>query len=99
MAVMPHSCVRPGYDSTPPTAPDIAKKTQPAPKRRRLPHSPVSDGSGAGVEHRDRAAVLRPAGNVVTHPDRSLLAVGHRAHPVARDPGRGKIVAHHFGPT
>src|SRR5438270_400982 len=41
--------------------------------------------SGAGVQHRDRAAVLRPAGDVVAHRDRALLAIGDGAHPVRVD--------------
>src|SRR3954464_5252028 len=46
------------------------------------------------VEHRYRAAVLRPAGDIVTHRDRALLAVGDRAHAVRLDTARGQIVAH-----
>src|ERR1700712_57870 len=53
--------------------------------------------SGAGVQHGDGAAVLRPAGDVVTHRDRTLLAVGDRAHPVRIDAARGEIAAHRLG--
>src|SRR5215475_11120440 len=53
--------------------------------------------SRARVEYRDRAAVLRPAGNVVAHRDRPLLAVGNRPHAVGIDPARSEIVAHRLG--
>ncbi len=56
-------------------------------KQNRRPRAPVlksgkSDRSGAGVQHRDGAAVLRPARDVVADRDRAFLAVGDRAHPV-----------------
>src|SRR5665811_1601802 len=50
-----------------------------------------------GVEHRDRAAVLRPAGDVVADRDRPLLAVGDGAHAVGLDAARDQIVARGLG--
>src|SRR4030081_1497448 len=55
------------------------------------------NASGAGVQHRHRAAVLRPAGDVVTHRHRAFLAVGDRAHPVGIDAARGEIALHRLG--
>ena len=49
--------------------------------------------SGA-VQHRDGAAVLRPAGDVVADRDGALLAVGNGAHAVGRDAARGEVVTH-----
>ena len=74
------------------------QKRKPAPRGRRL-KSARSDsvGSGARVEHRHRAAVLRPARDVVADRDRTLLAVGDRAHAVGLDAARGQIVAHRLG--
>src|SRR5262245_31345002 len=54
-------------------------KTQPAPRGAGCPLPPESP-LGTCVENGDRAPVLRPAGNVVAHRDRPLLAVGDRAH-------------------
>src|SRR5665213_381849 len=51
------------------------------------------------VEDRDRAAVLRPAGDVVTHRYRTLLAVGDRAHTVGLNAARGQIVAYGLRPA
>ena len=52
-------------------------------------------GRAAGaVQHRDGAAVLRPAGDVVADRDRALLAVGDGAHAVGCDAARGEVVAH-----
>ncbi len=53
--------------------------------------------SGAGVQHRDGAAVLRPAGDVVTDRHRTLLAVGDGAHTVRIDAARSEIAAHRLG--
>src|SRR5262245_12725547 len=50
--------------------------------------------SAAGVEHRDGAAVLRPARDVVAHRDRPLLAVRDGAHAISVDAARDHIVAH-----
>src|SRR5262249_20126885 len=63
------------------------------------PHSCVGSalaapGSRTGVEHRDRAAVLRPAGYVIAHRDRTLLAVGDGPHARALDPARDQVVPH-----
>src|SRR5665811_686683 len=52
-----------------------------------------------GVEHRDRAAVLRPAGDVVAHRHRPLLAVGDGAHAVGLDAARDQIIAHALRPA
>src|ERR1043166_4875120 len=56
-----------------------------------------SRGSGACVEDRHRAAVLRPARNVVADRDRPLLAVGDGAHAVGFDAARREVVAHRLG--
>ena len=50
--------------------------------------------SGSRIEHRHRATILRPAGNIVADRDRALLAVGDRAHALRLDAARGEIVAH-----
>src|SRR5476649_1414967 len=42
----------------------------------------------ACVENRYRSAVLRPAGDVVTHRHRALLAVGNRPHAACIDTPR-----------
>src|SRR5690606_18730414 len=42
---------------------------------------------------RHRTAVLRPAGNVVAHRDRALLAIGDRLETVAGDTQRDQVVA------
>src|SRR5262244_3938025 len=52
---------------------------------------------GPAVEHRDGAAVLRPAGDVVAHRDRALLAVGDRPYAVGIDAARDQVVAGHLG--
>src|SRR3954463_9894174 len=56
-----------------------------------------SGRSGTGVQHRDGATVLRPAGDVVTDRDRALLAVGDGAHPARVDAARGEIGADRLG--
>src|SRR5512135_1595875 len=48
-------------------------------------------GHGPGIQHRLRATVLRPAGDVVTHRDRPFLAVGDGPHPGSADAMRGQI--------
>src|SRR6185369_14532845 len=53
--------------------------------------------SGTGVQHRHRAPVLRPAGDVVAHRDRPLLAVGNRTHAIGFDAARDKILADRLG--
>src|SRR5262249_42872258 len=53
----------------------------------------AAPGSRTGVEHRDRAAVLRPARDVVAHRDWTLLAVGDRPHARRLDPTRDQVVA------
>src|SRR5438128_7690950 len=60
---------------------------------RRLSPSPVSL-SGTGVEHRDRAAILRPARNVVADRDRPLLAIRDRAQALRLHATRNEILAH-----
>src|SRR5262245_38424196 len=77
---------------------DMRSKTQPAPEGAGCPHSPYAN-SRAGIEHRDGAAVLRPAGDVVAYRDRPFLAVGDRAHAADLDAARGKVVAHRLGAT
>ena len=49
------------------------------------------------VEHRDGAAILRPAGNVVADRDRPLLAIADRPHARSRDALGGEIVVHRLG--
>src|SRR5260370_37744542 len=71
-----------------------ACKTQPAPKGAGCPLSPVLGRSGAAVEHRHRAAVLRPTGYVVADGDRTLLAIGNGPHALRVDAVRGEIVSH-----
>ena len=75
-----------------------AAKTKPAPEGAGEKILRKSEGSGAGVQHRDGAAVLRPARDVITHRDRTFLAIGDRPHP-ARDrcratPGRCEPTGH-----
>src|SRR5471032_119601 len=73
-------------------------KTKPAPegagKTLRKPQ-----GLRAGVEDRNGAAVLRPAGDVVADRDRALLAVGDRPHPRRIDTARGEEGAHRLRAT
>src|SRR5581483_4369584 len=45
----------------------------------------------------DRAAILRPAGNVVANRNRTLLAVGNRPHALAGYAARHQIFAHRLG--
>src|SRR3984893_10064904 len=50
--------------------------------------------SGAArIQHGDRAAVLRPAGDVVADRNRPFLAVGNRAHARAIDAAGDQIIA------
>src|SRR3954463_11795284 len=56
-----------------------------------------SGRSGTGVQHGDGATVLRPAGDVVTDRDRTLLAVGDGPHPAGVDAARGQEGAHRLG--
>src|SRR5260370_19622987 len=64
------------------------------PKQTRRPKAPAmrfferGNASGAGVQHRDSAAVLRPARDVVAHRDRTFLAVGDGPHPRGIDAAR-----------
>src|SRR5947209_3672081 len=51
----------------------------------------------AGVQHRDRTTVLRPARDVVADRDRALLAVGDRPHPRGIDAARGQEGANRLG--
>src|ERR1700704_5315050 len=51
---------------------------------------------GTGIEHGHDAAVLRPARNIIAYRDRTLLAVGDRAHALRRDAARDQIVAHRW---
>src|SRR6185503_2184472 len=51
----------------------------------------------AAVEHGLGAAILRPAGNVVAHRHRALLAVGNRADALGIDAVLGQEVAHRLG--
>src|SRR5581483_12397479 len=71
--------------------------TQTGAPRRRFSLS-IGRGSGlagcARVEDRDRAPVLRPAGNIVADGDGAFLAVGNRAHARGRDSLGGQIIAH-----
>src|SRR5438046_9796412 len=48
----------------------------------------------ARIEHGDRPAVLRPAGNVVADRDRPFLAVGDRTHPIGIHPAGGEVIMH-----
>src|SRR5437016_3750787 len=74
-------------------------------KHNRRPQAPVVPfprkfvASGTSVEHADRTAVLRPAGNVVADRDRPLLAVGDRAHALTLHAARGEVVSHRLGAT
>src|SRR5947199_7188832 len=54
---------------------------------------------GAGVQHRDGAAVLRPARDVIAHRDRAFLAVGDGAHSVRVDAARGEEGADRLRPA
>src|SRR5579862_3146047 len=72
-----------------------------APKRNRRRNGAGRENVDRGqtalralIEHRHRAAVLRPAGNVVAHRDRPFLAVGDGVHALRRDPAGDKILAH-----
>src|ERR1700757_5229064 len=59
-------------------------ETKPAPQGRRRGAS-HDEHSGTGVQDRDGATVLGPAGNVVADRDRAFLAVGYRPHPALID--------------
>src|SRR5580692_7048542 len=78
-------------------------KTQSGPKQRRRPKAPAANSRSyeaalrARVQHRDRAAVLRPARNVVADRDRALLAVGDGTHPARIDAARGHEGADRLG--
>src|SRR6185503_20526257 len=74
--------------------PSTERAARKAPPEKASGRNPAS---GARAEHGDRAAVLRPAGDVVTHRHRALLAVGDRAHAARRDAARGEIVADRLG--
>src|SRR6186713_232212 len=56
-----------------------------------------SESSGAGVQHRDGATVLRPAGDIVTDSDRTFLAVGDGPHAVRIDAAGREIASHRLG--
>src|SRR5258706_15651769 len=64
------------------------------PKQNRRPKAPAirffekANASGARVQHRDGAAVLRPARDVIAHRDRAFLAVGDGPHPRGIDAAR-----------
>src|SRR5258706_1942254 len=64
------------------------------PKQNRRPKAPAirfferANASGARVQHRDGAAVLRTARDVIAHRDRALLAVGDGPHPLGVDAAR-----------
>src|SRR5262249_11512139 len=63
-------------------------------RRRRRRRGELCGSAVAAVEHRDGTAVLRPAGDIVAHRDRPLLAVRDGAHAVAVDAARREIFAH-----
>src|SRR5262245_26602079 len=69
-------------------------KKQPAPRRAPACRPHPNRELRTGVEHRDRAPVLRPARDVVAHRDRAFLAVGDRAHAAGVDAARNQIFAH-----
>src|SRR5258708_34470262 len=75
------------------------------PKQNRRPKAPAmrfferANASGAGVQHRDSAAVLRPARDVVAHRDRTFLAVGDGPHPRGIDAPRRQEGPNRFGPA
>src|SRR5215471_12036450 len=48
-------------------------------------------------EHGHRAAILRPARDVVAHRDRTLLAVRNRPHTVGRNTALGEVITHGLG--
>src|SRR5581483_7849748 len=82
--------------------PDVAipwsTKSKPAPLRAPArANLRRSRSLRACVQHRDGAAVLRPARDVVTHRDRALLAVGDRAHALRLHAARDQIVAYRLG--
>src|SRR5437588_12885263 len=72
----------------------MSESTTGAARRRLLPSPTLSLRSGTGVEHRDGAPILRPAGYVVADGDRPLLAVGNGPHAMRLDPARGEIIVH-----
>src|SRR5262245_12467636 len=75
-----------------------APKSRPAPSWAPVLISP--DGtirSRARVQHRDRTTILRPAGDIVTHRDRTLLAVGDGPHARRIDTAGGEVLARHLG--
>src|SRR6516164_9794982 len=59
--------------------------------------SPARAGLRALIEHGHGTPILRPAGDVITHSDRPLLAVRDGAHALTRDAARHQIFAHGFG--
>src|SRR3977135_1627946 len=80
-----------------------ARRIRREPKKPAPARAPVNFASadllrsGAGVEHRHGAAVLRPARDVVTYRDRALLAVGDRAHAAGLHAARDEILTHRLG--
>src|SRR5262245_25848375 len=73
-------------------------KAEPAPDRAPVkPEDRKRRGSAAGVEHRDGAAVLRPARDVVAPRDRPFLAVRDGPHAVAVDATRHQVLADRLG--
>src|SRR5258708_34893471 len=64
------------------------------PKQNRRPKAPAirfferANASGARVQHRDGAAVLRPARDVIAHRARAFLAVRGGPHPRGDDAAR-----------
>src|SRR5438105_2218954 len=67
------------------------------------PRAPVAPSprcsSGTGIENRDRAPVLRPAGDIIADCDRALLAVGNRAHALPLHAARNQIIARRLRAT
>src|SRR5216684_8747963 len=65
-----------------------AAKTKPAPERAGLKLCEKANASRTGVQHRNGAAVLRPARDVIAYRDRAFLAVGDGPHPRGIDAAR-----------
>src|SRR5579872_5580864 len=70
---------------------------QVAAELERSVHGRRSAAAGRAVEHRDRAPILRPAGDVVADRDRPLLAVADRFHARWGDSLRGEIIVDRLG--
>src|SRR3954447_24157043 len=91
-------CARTWHGGDPELHPEAITKPPERLKRNRRPPAPAKfskpDTLRACVQHRHRAAVLGPAGDVIADRNRAFLAVGDRPHPRGIDAARGEEGAH-----